>query len=119
MKKSMGSRLLAIFTLLIMAVVPLMTTTLNATALQNQAVMPLQNDTLQSNRLAMEYSILTSTMGTPVGMQGFEGEYAITSPYQMVEIVVQFVTPPAVALRLLQERSFSLGRTLPGQPNNN
>ncbi|MCL2577000.1 MAG: S8 family serine peptidase [Defluviitaleaceae bacterium] len=39
-----------------------------------------------------------------VGMQGFEGEYALGEPEEIVEIIVQFRTPPAVALRLIQER---------------
>ena len=60
------------------------------------------------------YDILTSTLNEPVGMQGFEGQYAINSPDEMVEIVVQFVTPPAVALRQMQERGISIDLILSG-----
>ena len=71
----------------------------------------------QDSRELLEHNILTSTMTGSVGMQGFEGRYAIDNPNEIVEIVVQFVTPPYVALRLMQEREIStqpLGRTLPG-----
>ena len=67
-----------------------------------------------SQREQMELEILTGTLGEPIGMQGFEGKYAINSPDEMVEIIVQFATPPAGALQLIQERGISLGRTLPG-----
>jgi len=41
---------------------------------------------------------------TPIGMQGFVGEFAINDPSEIVEIIVQFKTPPSVALRLAQEQ---------------
>jgi len=42
---------------------------------------------------------LTQTMGAPIGMIGFEGDYELSDG--MVEIAVQFNTPPHAALRLL------------------
>ena len=57
------------------------------------------------------YSILTSTLNSSVGMQGFEGSYAISCPDAIVEIIVQFMTPPSVALRLMDERAISPQRT--------
>jgi len=56
---------------------------------------------------SIEGNILTATLGEPVGMQGFVGDYAITDFDEQIEIYVQFVTPPAVALRLMQERGIS------------
>ena len=57
----------------------------------------------------VEISILTSTLEEPVGMQGFEGEYALSeNSDEIIEIIVQFVTPPSVALRLLHERNYQL-----------
>jgi len=67
-----------------------------------------------SQQEQMELEILTGTLGEAIGMQGFEGRYAINSPDEMVEIIVQFATPPAGALQLIQERGISLGRNLPG-----
>ena len=67
-----------------------------------------------SGRALTERNTLMGTLDTPIGMQGFEGDYAINSPDEIVEIIVQFVTPPAVALRLMQERGLSVGRSLPG-----
>jgi len=52
---------------------------------------------------------LTSTLQEPLGMQGFEGDYALNEPHDMVEIVVEFVTPSAVALRLMQEKNIVHG----------
>ncbi|MCL2578103.1 MAG: S8 family serine peptidase [Defluviitaleaceae bacterium] len=48
--------------------------------------------------------VLTSTLGEAVGMQGFEGDYAIESPNEIVEIIVQFKTPPSASLRLMHEK---------------
>jgi len=50
-------------------------------------------------------AILTRTLQNPIGLQGFESTYAFadSDPNEIVEIVVQFVTPPSVALRLIQE----------------
>jgi len=50
-------------------------------------------------------NFLTSTLGEPIGMYGFEGDYALKSHDEIVEIVVQFKTPPAVALRLMADRN--------------
>ena len=47
--------------------------------------------------------ILTATLGEPLGMLGFEDDYALSALDDIVEIIVQFVTPPAVALRILRE----------------
>jgi len=54
---------------------------------------------------------------TPAGVIGFEGPYELPdNPNEMVDIVVQFRTPPAVALRLAQEvenpRARGLGRAM-------
>ena len=52
--------------------------------------------------------ILWSASGTPIGMHGFEGLYAIDSIDEIIEIIVQFDMPPAVALRLMQEHGMSM-----------
>ncbi|MCL2220946.1 MAG: S8 family serine peptidase [Oscillospiraceae bacterium] len=57
-----------------------------------------------------EYDVLSLTFGEPVGLQGFEGDFALGNSDEIVEIVVQFVTPPSVALRLMQERGMPLPR---------
>jgi subtilisin family serine protease len=60
---------------------------------------------------SLENNLLTSTLNGSVGMQGFEGEYALSENInEIVEIVVQFVTPPSVALELIQERGLPQGR---------
>jgi subtilisin family serine protease len=47
---------------------------------------------------------LTYGLGTPIGVVGFEGDFALTGdPSEMIEVAVTFTTPPAVALRLLNE----------------
>ena len=48
------------------------------------------------------FETLTQTLQTPVGLQGFALGWD-ADPNELIEIGVQFVTPPAVALRLLQE----------------
>jgi len=71
----------------------------------------------RDNEFDYAYSILTSTLNGSVGMQGFEGMYAISCPNEIVEIIVQFVTPPTVALRLMDESAISpqrIGRALQG-----
>jgi len=60
--------------------------------------------------LRLEHAALTRTLGRPIGAYGFVGAYAINYPNQIIEIVVQFVTPPAVALRLMHERGMPYGR---------
>ncbi|MCL2621170.1 MAG: S8 family serine peptidase, partial [Defluviitaleaceae bacterium] len=58
-----------------------------------------------------EFDFLTTTMThTPIGVFGFEGEYALSNNHdEMVNIVVHFRTPSAVALRLIEEAK-QLGR---------
>ena len=59
-----------------------------------------------------EESVLTFSLGEALGMSGFEGEYALTDPDAPVDIMVQFVTPPSVAIKLGAERGvpgFSAG----------
>ena len=61
-------------------------------------------------------SFLTSTLEEPIGVQGFYGDYALDDDDELVEIMVQFVTPPAVALRLIEEKDITttaFGFTLP------
>ena len=59
--------------------------------------------------------ILAITLTGSVGMQGFEGPFALgDDPDEIVEIIVQFVTPPAEALRLLSERGSPHARLIPG-----
>ena len=77
----------------------------------------LENELQLSGHYDYAYSVLTSTLNGSVGMQGFEGKYAISCPDEIVEIIVQFVTPPAVALRLMDEMVISpqrVGRALSG-----
>jgi len=62
----------------------------------------------QENGEFIEHSILTVTQGEPIGMQGFYGNYEIIYLDELVEIYVMFVTPPAVVLRLIQERDNSM-----------
>jgi subtilisin family serine protease len=63
----------------------------------------------QKGGMDFEHGILTSALGNAVGMQGFEGEYAIASSDEIVEIIVQFVTPPTAVLRYLYENDISAG----------
>ncbi|MCL1883729.1 MAG: stalk domain-containing protein [Defluviitaleaceae bacterium] len=60
-------------------------------------------------KMVILVALLISILGgLPTGvwaaMQGFEGENAITCPDEEIAIVVSFVTPPSVALRLAYER---------------
>ncbi|MCL2425200.1 MAG: S8 family serine peptidase [Oscillospiraceae bacterium] len=49
-----------------------------------------------------DLSLVLHTLTGNMGMQGFEGPYALPeNPTQLVEISVQFVTPPTEVLRLL------------------
>jgi len=63
-----------------------------------------------------DMNFLLYTLQEPaIGMEGFEGPYCIDGyHYEAIDIVVMFRTPPAVALRLVDEatnpRSRSLGR---------
>ncbi|MCL2839227.1 MAG: S8 family serine peptidase [Defluviitaleaceae bacterium] len=54
-----------------------------------------------------EVEFVTSTLDTSIGVVGFVGSYAITNPNAIVDVIVQFRTPPAVALRLLAEHEGS------------
>ena len=49
-----------------------------------------------------ELAVLRHTLATPIGLQGFEADWS-NDPNEIIEVAVQFVTPPAVALRLLHE----------------
>jgi len=46
---------------------------------------------------------LTQTLNEPVGVIGFEGPYAVSNENEIIEIVVQFVTPPSAALSVLHD----------------
>jgi len=59
-------------------------------------------------RQASEEQQLTATLGETAGLQGFDGDLTLDNPSEVVEIIVQFVTPPAVALRLIAERGIAL-----------
>ncbi|MCL2406970.1 MAG: S8 family serine peptidase [Defluviitaleaceae bacterium] len=48
-------------------------------------------------------ALLHTVMDDAIGVIGFEGAYAFDSPYEIVEIVVQFRTPPSVAFELIAE----------------
>jgi len=79
---------------------------------------PLFASQLQyNNDFENAYNILTATLNGSVGVQGFDGNYAISCPNEIVEIVVQFITPSSVALRLMQESAITpqrSGRALQG-----
>ena len=74
---------------------------------------PLDLQTTQSEHEQSELDVLVSYLSEPVGMQGFEGHYAINSSDETIEVIVQFITPPYVALRHMHERDIPLGRALP------
>ena len=57
----------------------------------------------------LEHELLTGMLIDPVGVQGFDGDYRITSYDEAIEIIVQFVTPPSVALKQMQEKSIQTG----------
>lgn len=68
-----------------------------------------------ASRLTSYYdkiSHITQTLRYPVGAVGFEGDYALPSGNEMVEIVVQFRTPSSVALRLLAQTSHPFAREI-------
>jgi len=105
--KNMFQKELALFVLvLIICAMPLI---VNAST--NYTI--IDADDIQSGS-QIEYNIsneiehiLTSTLGEAVGMQGFYGDHAINNPTEVVEIIVQFVTPPEVALRIMVEEGIS------------
>jgi len=57
------------------------------------------------------FEILTQTLQTPIGLQGFALGWD-ADPNELIEIGVQFVTPPAVALRLMHDGEQPLLRSL-------
>jgi len=61
------------------------------------------------------FEILTQTLSEPWGVQGFEGDYALDDPNEILHIFVWFRTPSAVVLRLLDEKSDSSVRLLSEQ----
>ena len=69
-----------------------------------QSSVPSMLDTIPSIDISsIDYaSILTQTLQTPVGLQGFESNQA-NDPEATAAIAVQFRTPPEVALRLLSK----------------
>ena len=70
-------------------------------------------DEYEQDQESIALSVLTSTLNGSVGMQGFDGEDAIDDPNEVIEISVQFITPPTVALRLLHERDHPYAISLP------
>ncbi|MCL2047137.1 MAG: S8 family serine peptidase [Defluviitaleaceae bacterium] len=78
-------------------------TSLNVTSLRMAAQEEINFEKLEYESEAINF--LTSTLAEPVGMQGFEGEFALDNSSEIVEIVVQFSTPPSVVLQHLQERN--------------
>ena len=60
-------------------------------------------------------TLLTNTLKEPMGIQGFVGGYALNgNPDEIVEIIVQFHTPPAVALQLMSQRGIPVPLRLTG-----
>ena len=107
--KQVGSRILAFWVSAILVAGLI----INTPAAVQAYVMPqaVQGQTAEVDaRAAMEFEILTATLSGAYGMQGFEGDYAIRDANEIIEIVVQFRTPPAVALRLIEERGYSIAR---------
>lgn len=77
----------------------------------------VDNEPGLTNQELIELNALTGTFGTPVGVQGFEeDELAVFyDPDEIVEAIVQFITPSAVALRHLGYRGLNLPQPLPGE----
>ena len=61
-----------------------------------------------------EFNLINSTLNGSIGMQDFEGDYALDYSADVVEIVVQFVTPPSEAFRISHERDIPMGGSFPG-----
>ena len=98
------------FALLVVALV------FNSLTVYAQSINEIDDYSIPQNVSEMaELCILTATLGKPVGMQGFEGDYAIKSPNDIIEIIVQFAEPSSVALQLLQERETPEGRAMSGR----
>jgi hypothetical protein len=73
--------------------------------LSQSILMSLAESGLNSTGGEMTYeerSLLTQTLEEPLGAFGFDDDGS-ENPYEIVEIAVQFVTPSAVALRLLHQ----------------
>jgi len=87
---------------MVLSIIIITITTLQVTG---QEIVQLSQNDQEDNA----NDILTSTLEEPVGMQGFEGEYALDAdPDEIVEIIVQFHTPPAAALQMIDERGISI-----------
>jgi len=67
--------------------------------------------TTQASYDAMPNYNLTQTLQAPIGAVGFESGFD-NNPYAIIEIGVQFITPPYVALRLMQEAGHPYTRGL-------
>ncbi|MCL1843478.1 MAG: hypothetical protein FWF79_06670 [Defluviitaleaceae bacterium] len=61
-----------------------------------QSDMPVDKNIAWGSRETIDYSILTATLNDSIGAFGFEEGFD-DKPYEIIEIAVQFRTPPAVA----------------------
>ncbi|MCL2286412.1 MAG: S8 family serine peptidase [Firmicutes bacterium] len=77
---------------------------------------PLAEQAIRNMLGKNEFSTLTMTLGAPVGPVGFEPE-DLMNPNEIVEIAVQFVTPPYVALRLMEEHNMPHIRMFADMPH--
>ena len=71
-----------------------------------------------SNDLTMfgDLGLVLHTLGDPMGAVGFEGDYALPSDSNaLVEIMVQFHTPPAIVLELMSDADYPDMMALSGQ----
>ena len=94
---------------MIFSIILIATTTLPTAGQENLILAQESSRVTQNEQEGDESDILTSTLGEPVGLQGFEGEHELSDdPYEIVEIIVQFHTPSAVALELIDERDISI-----------
>jgi subtilisin family serine protease len=66
-----------------------------------------------------DLALVLHTLGDPVGAVGFEGDYALPDdPNALVEVIVQFHTPPSEVLRMMNEanhpymQAAAFGRTV-------
>lgn len=70
---------------------------------------PVYSESLVEEFVDYAYSVLTSTLRNPVGMYGFEGDYALSDdPNEIVEIIVQFVTRHRWPCALCKKEGFPL-----------
>jgi len=72
------------------------------------AVVEMYNEQIDNEQIDIAYNTIASTLGEAIGMQGFVDDYAIDDLNEIVEIVVQFITPPAIALRLIDEKELDI-----------